>query len=219
MGLRVPLDTSIANQAMTLRTSILVDDLGTEPAVPPEIRALGLGAGLFCPLSAEERVLGALVVARPRGAPSFSESDVVLVEVFASAAVVAITLGETRFELDQLQATAERGEDRPRSSRHGHPAPVRARHEPAEHRASGSRPGGRADRPRRRRPGRGHSRHPRDDLPPRAPDHGRVGSPCGREQRPLVGGRAARVRSAYRIPGPCGLCDERRSCSLRSSRC
>jgi PAS domain S-box-containing protein len=108
LGLRVALDTSIANQAMTLRTSILVDDLGTEPAVPPEIRALGLGAGLYCPLSADERVLGALVVARPRGAPSFSESDVVLVEVFASAAVVAITLGETRFELDQLQATAER---------------------------------------------------------------------------------------------------------------
>ena len=108
LGLRVPLDTSISNQAMTLRNSIRVEDLGTEPAVPSEIKALGLGAGLYCPLSAEERVLGALVVARPRGAPSFSESDVVLVEVFASAAVVAITLGETRLELDQLQATAER---------------------------------------------------------------------------------------------------------------
>jgi PAS domain S-box-containing protein len=108
IGLSIPVDTSISNQAMTLRASILVENLVTEAAVPAEIRALGLGGGLYCPLSADERVLGALVVARAQGDPGFSESDVSLVEFFASAAVVAITLGETRLGLDQLQATAER---------------------------------------------------------------------------------------------------------------
>jgi signal transduction histidine kinase len=58
-------------------------------------------------LSAEERVLGALVVARPRGAPGFSSNDIALVEVFANSAVVAITLGEDRLELEQLQVTVE----------------------------------------------------------------------------------------------------------------
>jgi len=108
IGLSLPLDTSISNQAMTLRSSILVEDLATEAAVPAEVRALGLGAGLYCPLSADERVLGALVVARSHGELGFSEGDISLVEVFANAAVVAITLGETRLGLDELHATADR---------------------------------------------------------------------------------------------------------------
>jgi signal transduction histidine kinase len=108
IDLAIAVDTSISNQAMTLRSSILVEDLTSEAAVPPEIRALGLGAGLYCPLSGDERVLGTLVVARAHGEPGFSEGDVSLVEVFANAAAVAITLGETRLGLDQLQTTAER---------------------------------------------------------------------------------------------------------------
>ena len=92
---------------MTERASILVEDLSADPAVPGEIRALGFGAGLYSPLSTEERVLGALVVARPQGAPGFSGNDLALVEVFANAAVVALTLGEDRLELEQLQAAVE----------------------------------------------------------------------------------------------------------------
>lgn len=107
IGVRISPDTSISKRAMTLRTSILVDDLSVEPAVPAEIRALGFGPGLYCPLSADERVLGALVVARPRGATDFTSSDIALVEVFANSAVVALTLGEDRLELEQLQVTAE----------------------------------------------------------------------------------------------------------------
>jgi PAS domain S-box-containing protein len=108
IGLEIPSDGSIAKRAMTERVSILVGDLSTEMSVPAEMKALGLGPGLFCPLSVEDRVLGALVVARGRGAPSFGPSDMALVEVFANSAMVALTLGEARVELEQLQATAER---------------------------------------------------------------------------------------------------------------
>jgi PAS domain S-box-containing protein len=108
IGLEISSDGSIAKQAMTERESIIVDDLSTEMTVPGEMKALGLGPGLFCPLSVEGRILGALVVARPRGAPSFSANDTALVEVFANAAMVALTLGEARVELEQLHATAER---------------------------------------------------------------------------------------------------------------
>jgi signal transduction histidine kinase len=38
---------------------------------------------------------------------AFNRSDTALVEVFANAAVVALTLGEDRLELEQLQVTAE----------------------------------------------------------------------------------------------------------------
>ena len=107
IGVRISPHTSIAQRAMSERATILVDDLSDEPAVPPEVRALGFGEGLYCPLSTEERVLGALVVARPRGAMAFNRSDTALVEVFANAAVVALTLGEDRLELEQLQVTAE----------------------------------------------------------------------------------------------------------------
>ncbi len=108
IGLEISSDGSIAKQAMTERESIIVDDLSTEMTVPGEMKALGLGPGLFCPLGVEGRILGALVVARPRGAPSFSANDTALVEVFANAAMVALTLGEARVELEQLHATAER---------------------------------------------------------------------------------------------------------------
>jgi len=92
---------------MTEGTPILVADMSNDTAVPPGVRALGLGPGLFCPLSGDDRVLGALVVARPRGATGLSESDVALVEVFANSATVALTLGEARVDLERLQAASE----------------------------------------------------------------------------------------------------------------
>jgi len=107
IGVKIPSGTSIAKRAMSQRATILVEDLSNEPAVPTEVRAQGFGAGLYCPLSTEDRVLGVLVVARSRGAQAFSHNDIALVEVFANAAVVALTLGEDRLELEQLQVTAE----------------------------------------------------------------------------------------------------------------
>ena len=107
-GIEVASDGSIAKKAMMEAESIIVGDLSTEMTVPAEMKALGLGPGLFCPLGVEDRILGALVVARPRGAPSFTANDTALVEVFANSAMVALTLGEARVELEQLQATAER---------------------------------------------------------------------------------------------------------------
>jgi signal transduction histidine kinase len=92
---------------MTDKLTILVDDVSADAAVPGEVQALGLGPGLYCPLSGEDRVFGALVIARASGEPTFSASDTASVEVFAKAATVALTLAEARLELDQLQAAAE----------------------------------------------------------------------------------------------------------------
>jgi PAS domain S-box-containing protein len=106
-GVKVEAETSIARRAMVQGKPISVPDLSVEAAVPPEIRALGLGPGLYCPLSAEEEMLGALVVARHRGEPEVTPGEIELIEVFANAAAVALTLGEARFELEQLNVSTE----------------------------------------------------------------------------------------------------------------
>ncbi len=108
IGLEITSEGSIAKRSMTEGESIIVSDLSTEMTVPQRMKALGLGPCLFCPLGVEDRILGALVVARPRGAAGFGVNDTALVAVFANAAMVALTLGEARVELEQLQATAER---------------------------------------------------------------------------------------------------------------
>jgi len=107
IGLKLQAETSISSKAMTNRTSILVDDLSAEVSAPEQARALRLGPALFCPLGGEDRKLGVLVVARGGGAPSFTSSDASLVEVFANAASIALTLGQARVELEQLQVAAE----------------------------------------------------------------------------------------------------------------
>ena len=108
IGIEFTSNGSIAKRSMTEGETITVPDLSTEATVPARMKALGLGPSLFCPLGVEDRILGALVVARPRGATGFNANDTALVEVFANAAMVALTLGEARVELEQLQATAER---------------------------------------------------------------------------------------------------------------
>jgi PAS domain S-box-containing protein len=108
LGLEITSEGSFAKRAMTEGDPIIVGDLSIETSVPAQMKALGLGPGLFCPLRNEERILGALVVARLSEAPGFNESDTALVKVFANAAMVALTIGEARVELEQLQATADR---------------------------------------------------------------------------------------------------------------
>jgi len=107
IGAEATAGTSLPGKAMEQGTSILVADMSREPDVSPSIRDLELGPALCCPLSTEDRVLGALLVARPRGAQVFGPRDTEVVEVFANAAMVALTLGENRVKLEELQVTAE----------------------------------------------------------------------------------------------------------------
>src|SRR5208283_706745 len=107
IGLRLSSAASISRRAMTGSASIVIRDLSSAPEAPAEVQALELGPSLFCPLSGEDRVLGVLVVARARGGPPFTPSDTALVELFANAATVALTLGEARIDLEQLQAASE----------------------------------------------------------------------------------------------------------------
>ncbi len=107
LGLKLSSEVTFSRRAMEESAPILVADLSSESVSPAEMRALELGPSLFCPLSVEDRVLGVLVVARGHGAPHFTTGDMALVEVFANAATVALTLGEARIDLEQLQVASE----------------------------------------------------------------------------------------------------------------
>jgi len=86
----------------------VVEDISSDPRLMSEVREGGrFGPGLWLPLAGPEGPLGALVVARPRGAPQFGEAEVSTAEVFASAAALAWTLGEARHAMAAARIAAE----------------------------------------------------------------------------------------------------------------
>ncbi len=107
VGATLDASTSLSGQAMAGAEAIIVEDLTAAPEVLAEARNLELGPGLFLSLSDELTGVGAVVVARERGAPLFTPADQVAAQLFASAAGVVLALGRTRAELDELQLVSE----------------------------------------------------------------------------------------------------------------
>jgi len=107
IGATLDASTSLSGRAIAGGEPITVENLTANADVLAEARRLGLGPGLFLPLSDEQGGVGALVVARARGAASFTSSDQVAAQLFASAAGVVLALGQTRAELEELQLVSE----------------------------------------------------------------------------------------------------------------
>jgi PAS domain S-box-containing protein len=107
LGTIISTAVSISGRALETNAPVLVDDLSSEPHAPDEMLVLDLGPALFVPLGGDERGLGVLVVGRRRGSEDFTPSNVALIQVFASAAEVALALGEARADVEQLQVAAE----------------------------------------------------------------------------------------------------------------
>jgi hypothetical protein len=80
--------------------TLLVEDMTAEPAVLREARAVGLGPGLYIPMSSGTGPLGALVLARSDSESAFRPGEVSLAEVFASAAAIVLALGSARESLE-----------------------------------------------------------------------------------------------------------------------
>ena len=96
-----------------------------EPAVLSQARQGGFGPGVYLPMLAQDGPMGALVVARDAGAAPFTDAEVAVVEVFASAAAVGIALGAARDAVEDLHIVSEHERIRPGPARHRHPALVR----------------------------------------------------------------------------------------------
>ncbi|MHB1445635.1 MAG: PAS domain S-box protein [Acidimicrobiales bacterium] len=107
IGATMDASTSLSGRAMIRAEPITIENLTADADVLAEARCLGLGPGLFLPLSDEQGGVGVLVVARDQGAEGFTSLDQVTAQLFASAAGVVLALGQTRAELEELQLVAE----------------------------------------------------------------------------------------------------------------
>ena len=101
LGTALSADTSRSADVMRTGAPEIIEDLFTATNVPDAVVGLNLGPGLYVPLVADERRLGALVLGRLRGGTPFGPLDVALAAVFASSTAAAIELAEVRAELER----------------------------------------------------------------------------------------------------------------------
>ncbi len=90
----VPLASSLAGQAISTGKPSLVT--GDRQAAAATLLGTGIGPLIAVPLTAGERVLGALLLGRLAGRPGFTESDLGMAASFAGHAAVAMELAEAR---------------------------------------------------------------------------------------------------------------------------
>ena len=107
LGASLDAETSLSARSMLAGQPVVLVDMSAEAAVLLEARQGGFGPGAYLPMLTQDGPIGALVVARDTGAESFSDSEVAAVEVFASAAAVAIALGTTRDSLEAFHILRE----------------------------------------------------------------------------------------------------------------
>ena len=122
LGASLDAETSLSARSMLAGQPVVLVDMSAEAAVLLEARQGGFGPGAYLPMLTQDGPIGALVVARDTGAESFSDSEVAAVEVFASAAAVAIALGTTRDSLEAFHILQRTRADRAGPARHGHSA-------------------------------------------------------------------------------------------------
>ncbi len=116
MNRTAPLASSLAGQAISSGKPSLVTGDRLETAAA----ALGAGTGplIAVPLTAGERVLGALMLGRLAARPGFTESDLGMAASFAGHAAVAMELAEAR--ADQVLLAQAEDRDRIAGDLHHH---------------------------------------------------------------------------------------------------
>lgn len=107
IGLAVPASASLAGAVMASAVPLVVDSVSDDSRVAAAFRELGYGPSMYIPLVASERRFGAMIVARMKDEPLFSEADLATARLFAGSAAVALAFGETRQELEQRRVSAE----------------------------------------------------------------------------------------------------------------
>ncbi|MFD3457458.1 GAF domain-containing protein [Streptomyces sp. NPDC058691] len=116
-GLVLPRRGSFVGAAMAAGEPIISSEVGQDPRItagPP--RFAGLGPAVAVPMSTSEGVRGALLLARAKGEPNFTERETAPLTDFAGSAALAMELAERRRSAEQMA----RLEDRDRIARDLH---------------------------------------------------------------------------------------------------
>jgi hypothetical protein len=98
-GARLPLAGSIMGEVIGMSAAAVLDEVGAHGSLADPVSRLDMGPAVFVPLAGENHACGALCVARGRGAPLFSEDDVVAIEAFANQAAMAVQIGWAQRDL------------------------------------------------------------------------------------------------------------------------
>jgi signal transduction histidine kinase len=116
MNRTAPLEGSLAGQAISTGKPGLV----TGDRLQAAAAALGTGIGplIAVPLTAGERVLGALLLGRTAARPGFTETDLDMAASFAGHAAVAMELAEAR--ADEIRLAQAEDHDRIAGDLHDH---------------------------------------------------------------------------------------------------
>jgi PAS domain S-box-containing protein len=107
VGATVPVSTSLSAKVMSDGHALLIDDMSAESLVISAARTMGLGPGVYLPMTAENGPIGALVLARLPDQRGFSDDEVRTAEVFATAAAVVFALGGARSDAEAGRLTSE----------------------------------------------------------------------------------------------------------------
>jgi signal transduction histidine kinase/DNA-binding response OmpR family regulator/putative methionine-R-sulfoxide reductase with GAF domain len=104
-----PVDGTPAGRAIRERRVVHYADVMNDPDTPPILRRMGKLAGYqsvaFAPMMWEDRGIGAVGVARSRGA--FTDKELALLQTFADQAVIAIQNARLFRETQEARAAAE----------------------------------------------------------------------------------------------------------------
>ncbi|MFW6078118.1 MAG: ATP-binding protein [Gemmatimonadota bacterium] len=89
-GARMPYAGSLLERVIRLDSPVVIDDLLADPRTPPHLRrAFGASAALAIPMSVPGEPIGALILVRAGGRPSFRPDEVDGATAFANLASVA----------------------------------------------------------------------------------------------------------------------------------
>jgi len=107
-GTVFPVAESLSGLVLRTREGLrLADATAHRNAYQPICELGDMGPTVIAPLVAQDNPFGTLLVARGRGAPEFTESDLAMLQAFSDHAALAIEYGDAGDELTRLAVVEE----------------------------------------------------------------------------------------------------------------
>ncbi len=107
-GYSYPVAGSVVGEVFETRGPVVLDDVEASGRVLHLSQALAVGPVMAVPLVGNERLRGALVVGRRRGARRFDDSDVTMALTFANHAALALELADARSDQQKMMLLEDR---------------------------------------------------------------------------------------------------------------
>lgn len=108
MNVEVPLAGSISDEVIRTEKTMLVADASRSNLTQPMVRSAGVGPMILVPLALRTSSAGVLAIGRRAGRPTFTLSDVPVLESFSEQASLALEYARALSELSRLGMVEDR---------------------------------------------------------------------------------------------------------------